>query len=187
MKIACENTERNQFCCWICEDFTIWGCSLPNIMTICKHLTTFLIFFSFFFSSSSSSYSPDTSVLESTYWPGRGMRALLPLPAEDGDRGMQWNVWCDDKMEIEGQVNRWCIIDQEPRSFIQVKSHKRFDGLNMLGWGQKSIFHVAAGSHPVRVAGGSQNRGPKNTFIQVKSHKDKTCSISLPGGYLWWL
>ena len=33
---------------------------------------------------------------------------------------------------------------------------------------------------------GSQNRGPKHAFIQVKSHKDKSCSISLPGGYLWW-
>ena len=77
------------------------------------------------------------------------------------------------------------LIGQEPGTFIQLKSHKRFDGLDMLGLGQKSIFHVAAGSHPVRVAGGSQNRGPKKVFIQLKSHKDKTCWISLPGGYLW--
>ena len=95
--------------------------------------------------------------------------------------------FCKQNLHLCGEIpiEGGLPLDQEPGSFIQVKSHKRFDGLNMLGWGQKSIFHVAAGSHPVRVARVLKNRGPKNAFILVKSHKDKTCSISIPGGYLW--
>ena len=34
------------------------------------------------------------------------------------------------------------LLDQEPRQFMQEKSHIRFDVLNMLVWGQRSIFHT---------------------------------------------
>ena len=41
--------------------------------------------------------------------------------------------------------------------YFQVKSHKRYDGLNMLEWYhcKKSIFHVVAG-YPVRVTLGQK-------------------------------
>ena len=80
-------------------------------------------------------------------------------------------------------ISRLVGLGRESREFIQLK--ERFDGLIMLVWGQESIFHIAAGSHPVQAAWGSQNRGPKNAFIQPKRYKDKTWWISLPGGYFW--
>ena len=42
--------------------------------------------------------------------------------------------------------------------FTQLKRFKRFDDFIMLVRSQGPIFHVAAGSHPVQEAYGSQNR-----------------------------
>ena len=137
MKIACENSLwkywNKPILLLNLWGFDFWGCRLVAcliFLTICKHLTilttfliffssffsSFLIFFSSFFSSSSPSYSPDASVLESSDWPGRGMHALLPLPAEDGDRSMQWNVWCDDKMDGYWRASQPLMHNRPARS-----------------------------------------------------------------------
>ena len=49
----------------------------------------------------------------------------------------------------------------------------------MLARGQESMFHIAAGSQPVQAAGGSQNRGPKNEFIQPKGYMDEFFTLEL--------
>ena len=41
--------------------------------------------------------------------------------------------------------------------FIQLRRNKSFDNFIMLVWVQGSLFHIAAGSHPVQEAGGSQD------------------------------
>ena len=41
--------------------------------------------------------------------------------------------------------------------FTQLKRNKQFDDFIMLVWVQGSPFHIAAGSHPVQEAWGSQD------------------------------
>ena len=41
------------------------------------------------------------------------------------------------------------LIRNGASTITQLKRHKRFDNLVMLGWGQGSIFHIAAVSLPV--------------------------------------
>ena len=57
------------------------------------------------------------------------------------------------------------VIDREPRTFIQPKRDKRFDGMFVLGYVQGSIKCIACGPQPVGNVGGSQIRGVKYAFI----------------------
>ena len=53
--------------------------------------------------------------------------------------------------------------------FTQLKRNKRFDNFIMLVWVQESPFHIAAGSHPVQEASGSQDslyRGQIQKLLQ---------------------
>ena len=53
--------------------------------------------------------------------------------------------------------------------FTQLKRNKRFDNFIMLVWVQGSPFHIAAGSHPVQEAWGSQDslyRGQIQKLLQ---------------------
>ena len=61
------------------------------------------------------------------------------------------------------------LIGRALARFIQLKRHTRFDNFIMLVWGQGSIFHIAAGSHPVQEAWGSQDslyRGQIQKLLQ---------------------
>ena len=61
------------------------------------------------------------------------------------------------------------IIDRKLRTFTQLKRNKRFDNFIMLVWVQGSPFHIAAGSHPVQEAWGSQDslyRGQIQKLLQ---------------------
>ena len=61
--------------------------------------------------------------------------------------------------------------------FTQLKRNKRFDNFIMLVWVQGSPFHIAAGSHPVQEAWGSQDslyRGKfKSCFNVVENHTNR--------------
>ena len=50
-----------------------------------------------------------------------------------------------------------CRLGRKLRKFTQLKRNKRFDNFLMLVWVQGSPFHIAAGSHPVQEAWGSQD------------------------------
>ena len=61
------------------------------------------------------------------------------------------------------------IMGRKLRKFTQLKRNKRFDNFIMLVWVQKSPFHIAAGSHPVQEAWGSQDslyRGQIQNLLQ---------------------
>ena len=62
-------------------------------------------------------------------------------------------------------------LDSRPDAteVAQLKRNKRFDNFIMLVWVQGSPFHIAAGSHPVQVAWGSQDslyRGQIQKLLQ---------------------
>ena len=60
-------------------------------------------------------------------------------------------------------------IGRKLRTFTQLKRNKRFDNFIMLVWVQGSPFHIAAGSHPVQEAWGSQDsfyRGQIQKILQ---------------------
>ena len=60
-------------------------------------------------------------------------------------------------------------IGRTLRTFTQLKRNKRFDNFIMLVWVQGSPFHIAAGSHPVQEAWGSQDslyRGQIQKLLQ---------------------
>jgi len=50
---------------------------------------------------------------------------------------------------------RYVVLDRAPRAFIQAKSAKRFDALNMLGVCHNARKCIAAGSYPVHKVRGS--------------------------------
>ena len=62
---------------------------------------------------------------------------------------------------ISEQMNRTdleaCHIGQTLGKFTELKRNKRFDNFIMLAGFQGSLFHIAAGSHPVQEAWGSQD------------------------------
>ena len=61
------------------------------------------------------------------------------------------------------------LIGQKLQRFTQLKRNKRFDNFIMLVWVQGSPFHIAARSHPVQEAWGSQDslyRGQIQKFLQ---------------------
>ena len=50
------------------------------------------------------------------------------------------------------------VVQNTPdASKIKSAEKKKFDNFIMLVWGQGSIFHIAAGSHPAQEALGSQD------------------------------
>ena len=49
------------------------------------------------------------------------------------------------------------LIGWTLRKFTQLKRNKRFENFIMLVWVQGSLFYIAAGSHPVQEAWGSQD------------------------------
>ena len=60
-------------------------------------------------------------------------------------------------------------IGRKLRKFTQLKRNKGFDNVIMLVWIQGSPFHIAAGSHPVQEAWGSQDnlyRGQIQKLLQ---------------------
>ena len=63
------------------------------------------------------------------------------------------------------------------RMFTQLKRNKRFDNFIMLVWVQGSPFHIAAGSHPVQEAWGSQDSlyrvKFKSCFNVVENHTNR--------------
>ena len=63
----------------------------------------------------------------------------------------------------------WPTTGRTLRKFTQLKRNKRFDNFIMLVWVQGSPFHIAAGSHPVQEAWGSQDslyRGQIQKLLQ---------------------
>ena len=67
---------------------------------------------------------------------------------------------------VEGRCN---LIGRTLAKFTQLKRNKRFDNFIMLVGIQGSLFHIAAGSHPVQEAWGSQNslyRGQIQKLLQ---------------------
>ena len=61
------------------------------------------------------------------------------------------------------------IIGRKLRKYTQLKRNKRFDNFIMLVWIQKAPFHIAARSHPVQEARGSQDslyRGQIQKLLQ---------------------
>ena len=63
--------------------------------------------------------------------------------------------------------------------FNQLKRNKRFDNFIVLVWFQGSLCHIAAGSHPVQEAWGSQDslyRGQIQKFLQCcQKPTDSAC------------
>ena len=60
-------------------------------------------------------------------------------------------------------------LGRKLRKFTQLKRNKSFDNLIMLVWVQGSPFHIAAGSHPIQEAWGSQDslyRGQIQKLLQ---------------------
>ena len=66
-------------------------------------------------------------------------------------------------------LNLFFIIGRTLRKFTQLKRKRRFDNFIMLVWVQGSPLHIAAGSHPVQEALGSQDslyRGQIQNLLQ---------------------
>ena len=62
-----------------------------------------------------------------------------------------------------------CLSGRTLAKFNQLKRSKRFNNFIMLVWVQGSIFHIAAGSHPVQESWGSQDslyRGQIQKLLQ---------------------
>ena len=59
------------------------------------------------------------------------------------------------------------ILGQTLRKFTQLKRNKRFDNFIMLVWVQGSPIHLAAGSHPVQEAWGSQDSLKFKSYFNV--------------------
>ena len=66
-------------------------------------------------------------------------------------------------------IERVSQIGWTLRNFSQLKRNKRFYNFIMLVWVQGSPFHIAAGTHPVQEAWGSQDslcRGQIQKLLQ---------------------
>ena len=66
------------------------------------------------------------------------------------------------------------VLGRTLGKFTQLKRNKRFDNLIMLVGVQGSLFHVAAGTHPVQETWGSQDSFAgvkfKSCFNVVETH-----------------
>ena len=62
------------------------------------------------------------------------------------------------------------ILGRKLRTFTQLRRNKRFDNFIMLVWVQGSPFHIAAGSHPVQEAWGSQDSLYRGQIQKFKYH-----------------
>ena len=76
------------------------------------------------------------------------------------------------------------LIGRTLARFTQLKRNKRFDNYIMLVWVQESLYHIAAGSHPVQEAWGSQDslyRGQIQKLLQCCRSRtiltDSSCYI----------
>ena len=68
--------------------------------------------------------------------------------------------WKDrtNKAMLQIRFLTYCaLLGRMLASSTQLRRYKRFEDLIMLVWTQGSIFHTAAGSHPVQEAWGSQD------------------------------
>ena len=66
-------------------------------------------------------------------------------------------------------IHRIRVLDRTLGKFTQLKRNKRFDNFIMLVGVQGSLFHIAAGSHPVQEAWGLQDslyRGQIQKLLQ---------------------
>ena len=60
-------------------------------------------------------------------------------------------------MNVMNVLSPLNLVGRQRAQFIQLKRYTRFDNFIMLVWGQGSIFQIAAESHPVQEAWGSQD------------------------------
>ena len=82
-----------------------------------------------------------------------------------------------DNIKQRRFVGMRSVIGLELARFTQLKRHERFADLFMLVRDQGSVFHIAAGSHPVQEAWGHKivctGVKFKSCFNDVKNHSNR--------------